>query len=96
MNYEDRKNEVDQSESEIIKDEEEPCKRRTRSRKMRLVKPLKFTCDLCSRSYKYQKNLDRHKCLKPEFVYDGSKKTQLPDEKSASNADTSETVVSFM
>lgn len=34
--------------------------------------------------------------MKPEFVYDGSKKTQLPDEKSAGNADTSETVVSFM
>lgn len=63
---------------------------------MRLVKPLKFTCDLCSRSYKYQKNLDRHKCLKPEFINDGSKKTELPDEKSASYADTSETKVSFM
>lgn len=86
MNYEDYKNDGDQSESVVLRDEEKPT--RTRLKKTRLVKPLKFTCDLCSRSYKYQKNLDRHKCLKPELIgNDGSTKIELPDD---------EIVVSFM
>ncbi|CAG9768990.1 unnamed protein product [Ceutorhynchus assimilis] len=38
-------------------------------KKARLLKPLKFTCNICSNSYKFQKNLDRHKCIdSKEFI----------------------------